>query len=110
MSAPTAPCVAQASPASSCRGAPATRPKSFRSRSPERAAAAGSRATCSTCICGGWPASGVRAVFLEVDEQNQPAIRLYARAGFREVGRRPNYYPADGGTAAGALVLRRDLA
>ena len=53
---------------------------------------------------------GVRAVFLEVDEQNAPAIRLYARAGFHEVGRRPNYYPGDGGTASSALVLRRDLA
>jgi ribosomal-protein-alanine N-acetyltransferase len=53
---------------------------------------------------------GVRAVFLEVDEQNRPAISLYARAGFREVGKRPNYYPGDGGTAASALVLRRDLA
>lgn len=53
---------------------------------------------------------GVRAVFLEVDEQNTPAIRLYARAGFREVGRRPNYYPGAGGTASNALVLRRDLA
>jgi len=53
---------------------------------------------------------GVRAVFLEVDEQNQPAIRLYARAGFREVGRRPNYYPGDGSAVATALVLRRDLA
>jgi [ribosomal protein S18]-alanine N-acetyltransferase len=52
---------------------------------------------------------GVRAVFLEVDEQNMPAIRLYYRAGFREVGRRPNYYSGDGGTAASALVLRRDL-
>jgi ribosomal-protein-alanine N-acetyltransferase len=53
---------------------------------------------------------GQRAVFLEVDEHNQPAIRLYARAGFREVARRPNYYPlADGNTAA-ALVLRRDMA
>lgn len=53
---------------------------------------------------------GVRAVFLEVDEQNAPAIRLYTRAGFREVGRRPNYYPGDGGAASSALVLRRDLA
>ncbi len=53
---------------------------------------------------------GVRAVFLEVDEQNAPAIRLYVRAGFREVGRRPNYYPGDGGAASSALVLRRDLA
>ena len=53
---------------------------------------------------------GVRTVFLEVDENNAPAIRLYARAGFREVGRRPNYYPGDGGGTSSALVLRRDLA
>lgn len=51
-----------------------------------------------------------RAVFLEVDEHNKPAIRLYARAGFREVARRPNYYQGAGGEPATALVLRRDLA
>jgi ribosomal-protein-alanine N-acetyltransferase len=52
-----------------------------------------------------------RAVFLEVDEHNIPAIRLYRRAGFHEVARRPNYYPAEAGEpAATALVLRRDLA
>jgi len=50
---------------------------------------------------------GLRAVFLEVDEDNIPARRLYARAGFREVGRRPGYYAQSGGK--GALVLRRDL-
>jgi len=52
---------------------------------------------------------GARAVFLEVDETNAPAIRLYDKAGFREVGRRPNYYPAANGKPAAALVLRRDL-
>ncbi|HEY6023522.1 MAG TPA: GNAT family N-acetyltransferase [Pseudolabrys sp.] len=52
---------------------------------------------------------GARAVFLEVDEHNSPALRLYNRAGFREVSRRPNYYPGSGGKAAAALVLRRDL-
>ena len=50
---------------------------------------------------------GTRTVFLEVDEGNQPARRLYRRAGFREVGRRPGYYPAGQGSAA--LILRRDL-
>jgi len=50
-----------------------------------------------------------RAVFLEVDEHNTPAIRLYNRAGFHEVARRPNYYAAPGERAATALVLRRDL-
>lgn len=53
---------------------------------------------------------GARTVFLEVGEHNRPAIRLYDRAGFAEISRRPNYYPASGGTAAAALVLRRDLA
>jgi len=53
---------------------------------------------------------GGRAVFLEVDEHNTAAIRLYHRAGFREVSRRPNYYLGTGGKAAAALVLRRDLA
>jgi len=52
---------------------------------------------------------GARAVFLEVDENNAAAVRLYDRAGFREASRRPNYYPEPGGKAATALVLRRDL-
>ncbi len=52
---------------------------------------------------------GVRAVFLDVEEGNAPARRLYARAHFREVGRRKGYY-ARGSEAPGhALVLRRDL-
>lgn len=52
---------------------------------------------------------GARTVFLEVDEHNVPALRLYQRAGFREVSRRANYYPGEAGKAAAALVLRRDL-
>jgi ribosomal-protein-alanine N-acetyltransferase len=48
---------------------------------------------------------GARTVFLEFDEHNAPARRLYDGAGFREVGRRQGYY-AGGATA---LVLRRDL-
>ena len=48
---------------------------------------------------------GTRAVFLEVDEQNAPACRLYRKAGFYEVGGRQGYY--EGGAAA--IVLRRDL-
>ena len=51
----------------------------------------------------------VRTVFLEVDEDNTPALRLYRKAGFREVGRRAGYYPAPGGKPANALILRRDL-
>jgi ribosomal-protein-alanine N-acetyltransferase len=52
---------------------------------------------------------GARTVFVEVEEHNAAAIRLYDRAGFRRISRRPNYYPAASGQAAAALVLRRDL-
>lgn len=51
----------------------------------------------------------VRTVFLEVDEANESARRLYARAGFGEVGRRAGYYPQPDGGASAAMVLRRDL-
>jgi len=54
-------------------------------------------------------AIAVCAVFLEVDEDNTPALRLYRRAGFREVGRRAGYYPSEGGKPSNALILRRDL-
>lgn len=52
---------------------------------------------------------GTRTVFLEVEEGNEPALRLYRRAGFRQVGQRPNYYPQPGERPAAALILRRDL-
>ena len=53
---------------------------------------------------------GVRTIFLEVDDDNVPARRLYARNAFRQVGRRDGYYPRPGSAAGAALVLRRDLA
>jgi ribosomal-protein-alanine N-acetyltransferase len=52
---------------------------------------------------------GIGTVFLEVEEGNAAALRLYDRAGFREVGRRPGYYPQADGAAVAARVLRRDL-
>jgi ribosomal-protein-alanine N-acetyltransferase len=54
-------------------------------------------------------ALGAARVFLEVEDANRPALKLYARAGFAEVGRRPGYY-RHGATGATALILRRDLA
>ncbi|HOJ47327.1 MAG TPA: GNAT family N-acetyltransferase, partial [Bacillota bacterium] len=35
---------------------------------------------------------GARFFTLEVSSENQAAIRLYERFGFRETGRRKNYY------------------
>jgi [ribosomal protein S18]-alanine N-acetyltransferase len=52
---------------------------------------------------------GIRTVFLEVEENNQPARRLYQRAGFSIVGRRERYYQQSGGEALNALLMRRDL-
>jgi ribosomal-protein-alanine N-acetyltransferase len=52
---------------------------------------------------------GVRAVFLEVEENNEPARRLYARAGFSVVGRRERYYQQTSGEQLNALLMRRDL-
>jgi ribosomal-protein-alanine N-acetyltransferase len=52
---------------------------------------------------------GVRTVFLEVEEHNRPARRLYERAGFTVVGRRERYYRQSGGEPLNALLMRRDL-
>ncbi|MGA2055266.1 MAG: ribosomal protein S18-alanine N-acetyltransferase [Bradyrhizobium sp.] len=52
---------------------------------------------------------GIRTVFLEVEENNKPARRLYQRAGFSVVGRRERYYQQGGGEALNALLMRRDL-
>ena len=49
------------------------------------------------------------AMFLEVAEDNAPALALYRSAGFFEVGRRSAYYARPQGAAAAALVMRRDL-
>lgn len=51
----------------------------------------------------------VSALFLEVDESNQPALRLYRSLGFEEVGRRPGYYREKDVPARSALVMRVQL-
>ncbi|TIL70084.1 MAG: GNAT family N-acetyltransferase [Mesorhizobium sp.] len=54
-------------------------------------------------------AQRAEALFLEVDETNVAAIALYRRLGFREVGKRANYYRSPERGPTGALVMRRDL-
>ena len=53
--------------------------------------------------------SGIRTVHLEVEEGNAPALALYRRHGFTQVGQRPGYYAGPGGSRAGALVLSAKL-
>lgn len=48
---------------------------------------------------------GCRMLLLEVRSSNAPAIALYEQLGFRQVGRRPNYYfkPRED-----ALIMRKE--
>ncbi len=48
-------------------------------------------------------------MFLEVDEANPPALRLYKRFGFKQVGKREGYYAKRDGAGATALIMRCDL-
>jgi ribosomal-protein-alanine N-acetyltransferase len=48
-------------------------------------------------------------VFLEVEENNQPARKLYQRAGFAIAGRRERYYRQANGEQLHAVLMRRDL-
>ena len=54
-------------------------------------------------------AIAIRRVFLEVEENNQPAVRLYQRTGFQTVGRREQYYRDASGGKLNALIMQRDL-
>ena len=50
---------------------------------------------------------GANSVYLEVRCSNIAAIKLYEKLGFREIGRRPNYYPDSN---ENALVMMKDIA
>ncbi|ORE92329.1 GNAT family N-acetyltransferase [Aurantimonas sp. 22II-16-19i] len=54
-------------------------------------------------------AERAHSLFLEVDEENQAALRLYKRLRFEEVGRRPAYYQHPDGRRTSALTLKRSL-
>lgn len=48
-------------------------------------------------------------MFLEVAEGNLPAIALYKRHGFAQIGCRKGYYTSPGARPADALVLRVEI-
>ena len=54
-------------------------------------------------------ASTAEAMLLEVAADNPGALALYARIGFRTVGRRAGYYARTGAPAVDAIVMRRAL-
>jgi ribosomal-protein-alanine N-acetyltransferase len=49
-------------------------------------------------------AAGVTSLFLEVAEDNEPALALYKGLGFGEVGRRPAYYARPAGPVGGLIM------
>lgn len=51
---------------------------------------------------------GAQRLFLEVRPSNRGAIALYHAEGFNEIGRRPRYYPANGGRED-AIVMAMEL-
>jgi [ribosomal protein S18]-alanine N-acetyltransferase len=55
--------------------------------------------------------AGAQCLFLEVADDNTPALNLYRGMGFAEIGRRKGYYPgpAQGAPRRDALTMRLDL-
>ena len=49
------------------------------------------------------------SILLEVRPSNQRALDIYARYGFKEIGRRKGYYPAHNGQREDAIVMRYPL-
>ena len=58
-----------------------------------------------TALCDRLADNGIRSLTLEVRASNDPAMALYAKLGFTEVGRRPNYYS---NPKEDALILRKE--
>ena len=57
-------------------------------------------------LCAALRQKGSKALTLEVRVSNKPAISLYEKLGFGQVGRRPNYYR---NPREDALILRKPL-
>ncbi|MDX1799767.1 MAG: ribosomal protein S18-alanine N-acetyltransferase [Marinobacter sp.] len=55
-------------------------------------------------VCARSHEDGMRQVLLEVRESNDSARRLYRRAGFSAIGRRPDYYPGAGRREAAEVM------
>ena len=49
--------------------------------------------------------NGAKKIFLEVSENNIPAINLYKKSGYKQIGIRPHYY--EDGT--NAIIMSKDI-
>lgn len=48
---------------------------------------------------------GSKTIFLEVDEENTPAIELYKKSGFATAGTRPHYYE----NGHNAIIMKKEI-
>ncbi len=51
----------------------------------------------------------MESIFLEVRVGNEPAIRLYKKLGYKQVGLRKDYYPLTSGGREDAIVMKKTL-
>ncbi len=51
----------------------------------------------------------IQSIFLEVRVSNEPAIRLYEKLGYEQVGLRKDYYPLTSGGREDAIVMKKRL-
>jgi ribosomal-protein-alanine N-acetyltransferase len=64
---------------------------------------------CLTAFDAGARARGATTAFLEVAEDNAPALALYRATGYRETARRVGYYARRQGPKVDALILSKTL-
>jgi ribosomal-protein-alanine N-acetyltransferase len=64
---------------------------------------------CLTAFDASARARGATTAFLEVAEDNAPALALYRAAGYRETARRVGYYARSQGPKVDALILSKTL-
>jgi ribosomal-protein-alanine N-acetyltransferase len=51
----------------------------------------------------------LESIFLEVRVGNKPAIQLYKKLGYEQVGLRKDYYPLTSGGREDAIVMKKSL-
>lgn len=64
---------------------------------------------CLSAFDAGARARGATTAFLEVAEDNAPALALYRAAGYRATARRAGYYARRNGPKVDALILSKTL-